>query len=285
MIIKKNIKTRWHRLFGRLLEELLKPTGITVITDFPIMSNPPESDILLIQNNQPDKTGWSKQQLAFLPDGIRDCKARNILIEFKYSESVNQKTLLQALGYDTFYKSAKAPHPDDVQTFIISSKTPNKRFLEQFEYVVEKTQGVYKSTNPMLEKLTLITLNDLENKSCNTFVKCFASRKKEKTAAFEKIQSDSLYSLSTSIQWFVIGLLKNLFNVGGKNMNTASELTPDRVMEMGKKWVESCYKNLSVKERLAGLKPEDILAGFKPEERLAGLKPEDIKKLKAILMK
>jgi hypothetical protein len=42
-----------------------------------------------------------------LPDGIRNSKASHILIEFKYTESFNEKALQQALGYDFFFKRAK----------------------------------------------------------------------------------------------------------------------------------------------------------------------------------
>ncbi len=38
-------KTRWHRLLGTLLEKLLSPVGVTVSTEVPIMSNPPQADI------------------------------------------------------------------------------------------------------------------------------------------------------------------------------------------------------------------------------------------------
>ncbi|RZN13461.1 MAG: hypothetical protein EF812_07610 [Methanosarcinales archaeon] len=92
--MQKSNKTRWHRLFAKLLEELLTPFGITVITEFPVMNDPPEADILILRKNQAE---WSKQQLALLPDGIRESKAGHILIEFKYSESVNKKALSRHL--------------------------------------------------------------------------------------------------------------------------------------------------------------------------------------------
>ena len=54
------------------------------------------------------------------------------------------------------------------------------------------------------------------------------------------------------------------------------ELTPERVMEIGKGFEDAFLACLPIDKRLKGLKPEDILARFKPEERIAGLKPEDI---------
>ena len=54
------------------------------------------------------------------------------------------------------------------------------------------------------------------------------------------------------------------------------ELTPEKVMEIGKGFEDAFLACLPIDKRLKGLKPEDILARFKPEERMAGLKPEDI---------
>ena len=173
------------------------------------------------------------------------------------------------------YKRSQDLQSSMVGTFIISSKTPNKRFLKKFGYAVTKKQGVYKSDNPMLEALTLLSLNELENKPCNTFVKCFASRKKEKKAAFKNIYDAGMSSLNLHLQWFIRGLWGSWFQFGGENMDIEKELTPEIVMGIGKMWGESYLKSLPVKERLAGLKPKERLAGLKPKERLAGLKPEE----------
>ena len=61
----------------------------------------------------------------------------------------------------------------------------------------------------------------------------------------------------------------------GKDM-MEYELTPERVMEIGKGFEDAFLACLPIDKRLKGLKPEDILARFKPEERMVGLKPEDI---------
>ena len=70
----------------------------------------------------------------------------------------------------------------------------------------------------------------------------------------------------------------------GKDM-MEYELTPEKVMEIGKGFEDAFLACLPIDKRLKGLKPEDIFARFKPEdifarfrpeERIAGLKPEDI---------
>jgi hypothetical protein len=55
-----------------------------------------------------------------------------------------------------------------------------------------------------------------------------------------------------------------------------AELTPEKVMALGEKWIQLILKTLPPGERLAGLHPEERLEGLPPEERLAGLKPEEI---------
>ncbi|MBF0226135.1 MAG: hypothetical protein HQK76_11830 [Desulfobacterales bacterium] len=79
-------QTQWHRIFGAMLESLLVPVGIQVFTDFPVMSEPPKADILILRR---DNDHWTEEQKQRLPDGIRQSKASHILIEFKYTESFN----------------------------------------------------------------------------------------------------------------------------------------------------------------------------------------------------
>ena len=54
------------------------------------------------------------------------------------------------------------------------------------------------------------------------------------------------------------------------------ELTPERVMEIGKGFEDAFLAYLPIEKRLQGLKPEDIFARFKPEDILGSLSDEDI---------
>ena len=115
-------KTRWHRLLGKMLEELLTPVGIQVITDFPVMSEAPECDILLLRK---EHKHWTAEQKKRLSDGIRDCNASHILIEFKYTESVNENAMIQALCYDYLYKRIQNIDEHEVRTFLIGTNLPD----------------------------------------------------------------------------------------------------------------------------------------------------------------
>ncbi|WP_349646238.1 hypothetical protein [Candidatus Parabeggiatoa sp. HSG14] len=101
------------------------------------MTEPPEADILLLRRQTAQ---WTAAQRALLPDGIRDSNSSHILIEFKYTQSFNENALQQALGYDFFFKQAKQLPDNDLQTVILSAKTPRTETLELLGYFLVPTR-------------------------------------------------------------------------------------------------------------------------------------------------
>ncbi len=181
-------KTSWHRLLAKLLELLLSPVNIDVHHDMGVMTDPPEVDILLLKRQT---AKWTAAQRALLPDGIRNSKASHILIEFKYTESFNEKALQQALGYDFFFKRAKELSDEKVQTVLLSAKTPWAETLEYLGYSQTEFPGVYRSESPILDQVLLLSLNDLSNESHNAWIKCFASKKKIKEKTLKQLKTSS----------------------------------------------------------------------------------------------
>ena len=110
-------RTRWHRILGTALKEWLTPVGITVHTEVPVMTDPPKLDILLLKNNHEVNIELQRERLA---SGLRDCKAGTLIIEFKYTESVNADTLALTGGYDAFYRRAHKLSRNEIHTFILS---------------------------------------------------------------------------------------------------------------------------------------------------------------------
>ncbi|MGE0086095.1 MAG: hypothetical protein AB7S75_16940 [Desulfococcaceae bacterium] len=265
-------RTRWHILLGKLLQELLEPLGITVYTEFSVMAAAPRADILLIRKKHME---WTPEQLRFLPDGIRDSNAEHILIEFKYTESVTKKAFRQILGYETFYTDSHNLADREVQSFVISSKTPGETVLKDMGYFPSEKTGVYRHDFWMLEKIPLICLNELTDEPHNAFVKCFASQRKEKIAAVSALRRLGLGTLRLQVQWFLEGLLRYWFSEKGEYMETM-ELTPEKVTEMGKMWADLILSGLSTDDILTRYSPDDILSRYKPEERLKGLGPEEV---------
>lgn len=265
-------KTRWHRLLGTLLEQLLTPVGISVQCDVKLMSNPPEADILLLRRQTPH---WTKEQLALLADGIRDSDASDILLEFKYTESVNDAAMQQTLAYDFFYKRANKLAQKQVQSFLLSAKTPNRAFLERFGYHQGQHRGVYISTMPLEEHVILIVLNELSDEAHNVWLKCFASRRLEKQKAFEAMNAAGLSFISERLEFLLSGLWNLWFSDKGE-FEMSAELTSEKVMEMGRFWGKSCLPFLDAKERLEGLDEKEILSVVNHQKLLAELSVAEI---------
>ena len=285
-------KIRWHRLFAEMLKELLAPLNITVIPDAPIMTDSPKADVLLIRRETPQ---WTDMQLMSLPDGIRDSQADHILIEFKFTESVNQKVLNQALAYDTFFKRTQSLKDKQIQTVILSSKTPAEATLKKFGYTKAVKPGVYHSNAIMLEDLHIIVINDLSDADYNDFVKCFASRKNIRWNAFKRIMHPNRQKLSNALFYIINSIVKLMNRKNQEVLIMNNEITSKQIVEVGKNMyyniilnedgpdyflekfgIEQILSKLKPEERLSGLKPEERLSGLKPEERLSGLTSKEI---------
>lgn len=194
-------KTNWHRLFERINEEALIDVGLAVYCEFNLMSEPLRADILL-RRAEPE---WTEEQKARLPDGIRQSTANHLLWCFKKSESFNEKSLFQALCYDSTYKRIQRLSREKVQTVLLVSKTPRKATLAEFEYEATEHAGVYKSHNRAFRYVTLLVLNDLSDEPHNMFVKCFASRAKERQKAFKAFSQFDTTTFSRKLRWFMLG--------------------------------------------------------------------------------
>ncbi|MDM8520189.1 hypothetical protein QUF64_09085 [Anaerolineales bacterium HSG6] len=126
----------------------------------------------------------------------------------------------------------------------------------------------------MVNRVGLLILNQLANQPHNAYVKCFASRKKAKQAAFQLLDEVDEVELSNKLWWFVSGLGQLVLPQQEESMPKL-EITPEDVMKLGKDIGETLLLTMPLELRLKGLKPEEQLHGLKPEERLHGLKPEE----------
>ncbi len=264
--------TPWHEIVARLFQELLKRTNVTIQTNLRIMAGSPIADIVLIRRND---HRWTPGQRAFLPDGIRDASADHVLIEFKFTESLSRETLYQGTSYRYLYLQAQHLKPSRLLTVILSSKTPSSRFLSRFGYAESATSGVWRSENPMLDIVPILLLNQLSDARHNLFVKCFASRKAIREGALNTLLNSDLSRIDPAVEHILYGLLNIYIARQGGIPMQYPEITPEKVMEIGKHFQDSILANAPVEQRLKGLKPEERIAGLKPEERLAGLKPEE----------
>ena len=271
-------KIRWHTLFGTLLEHLLTPVGVKVLIEAAVMSQSPRTDILLLRR---ETAQWTDEQKARLPDGVRDTDAEHVLLEFKYSESLTTDTMQQLLGYELFYRRAQNLSVDAVQGFLLSAKTPQSDTLAQFGYAETMQYGVYRSELPLINKVPLLVLNQLDNTPHNIWIRCFSSRQAEKQRAFQMIQN-VMEHLDVKLCWYLGGLSKLLSQRGIDAMD--KDISPEEIMETGRRLYEmgmlmvppsEFIKHLDLKTVLQHFKHEDIVENLEPEVRLKGLDAEE----------
>jgi len=245
----KSPNTRWHIIFGRVLQELLTPLNIDVFLELPVMTTSPRVDVLLIR-----KIGnkWTKQQKEYLPDGVRQSKAKQILIEFKYSQSFSTSALIQTLSYDLYYKNTKKEklETNKIQTFLVLSKTPSQKHLKRTGYKMTGKKGVYKSKHEGWRFITLISLNELSDEKYNAFIKCFASKNKEKKIAFDRLKKIGLTNFTLKLQWLFNGLIQLLLTHFKGDRKMQIDLTPEQVMEIGKFWGDAFLSSLSNEKKM-----------------------------------
>jgi len=165
---EKPTKTQWHLILGTMLKYLLTPVGIIVELEAEVMSEPPRADMLLLRR---DTGHWTPEQFALLPDGIRDATASYIVLEFKYTESINVDALLQIANNQRLYlQSHDDIQASDLQSFLISSKHPQQENLKRFGFQ-EVQAGMYRSSNCLIESITLLSLNMLPNTANNAWLR------------------------------------------------------------------------------------------------------------------
>ena len=201
------------------------------------------------------------------------------MLEFKYTESVNENALAQAVAYDYFYRQAQRLPEEHVLTVVLSARTPQKARLAEWGYR-ERQDGVYRSPLPLLRRVWLLVLNDLPPHPHNAFVKLFASREQEREAAIAALDAPTITE-SAPLYAYMMGLQRTLDVKGESDM--AELLTPDKILEIGEEIRQRVLETATPEEKLAGLDPQERLAGLEPQERLAGLSDAERKLLFRLL--
>ena len=181
------MRIHWHQFLGKDFDLVFTPLGLEILLERLALSEPPRIDIVILRRHTPE---WTAEQFALLPDGIRQSKASHILIEHKQTESINLQVFKQALIYDELYPQGHGVKPSEVQTFILSARTPSPKTLQECGFVAGELAGVYTSNNLYAARLTLISLNELQPTLNNAFVQCFATRRRVRDAAANQVRAE-----------------------------------------------------------------------------------------------
>ena len=262
-------RVQYHQLLGSGMQLNLTAVQVLVTTESSILSESPRVDILLLRR---EGEAWNEAQRARLPDGVRDSAAAHVLVEFKYTESVTEDGILQAAAYDLFYRQVQRLSKEQTLPVVLSAKTPQKSRLAKWGYQ-EVQKGVFRTTIPFVGRVMLLALNRLPARTNNAFVKLFASREQERDAGFASLEK-SVLAESSDMHAYVLGLRQTLNVKGGSTM--AEVLTPEKVLEYGRRIRQLVFETGTLEERLAGLSTDEILAGLRTDEILAQLSPEEI---------
>jgi len=286
-------KIYWHDWLGEMFKVLLIPTGLDVQTKYTLLNKLPEADLVIVRKET--KT-WTKDQLEFLPDGIRHTNAKHVLIELKFTESIDDDALLQIGGYRRFYRNTENKKrekeskkkeknkkeekikPKDLQTFLICSQTPRKTTLQKYGYEPGDFEGVYTSHYPLCELFPLISLNDLSDEPHNVMFKLFASKKKEHIKAQKKIKSEEIKEKLTSE---TVSFITNLFNVLLTNKEGSEEmdylnLTPKEKENLMTGWVDNVVASFGANLILKRIPKEEVFANYSQEDVFSNYSMEDI---------
>lgn len=240
---------KWHRFLAKGFELSVGQKGVLVFAEVEVTQNPPKVDVLLLRR---DSDEWTPEQLALLPDGIRDCNASHILIEFKYTESLTVDAIRQGVGYEYFYRMANELEPDAVKLFLLCAKTPSAEHLQTFGYIPSALAGVYINQHAPINHIPLLVLNELSDAPHNAFVKAFASRPAQKAKALATIRQRT--DLSEELLTY-FDVLRTLWSLPeGATMNEL--LTPERVLEIGREWKRILIQHTSPEELNEMLSPE-----------------------------
>ena len=243
-------RVQYHQLLGSGMRLSLAAVQVNVSTESSILSESPRVDILLLRR---EGRAWTAAQQARLPDGIRDSSAAHILVEFKYTESVTEDAILRAAAYDLFYRQVQKLSRGQTLPVVLSAKTPQRSRLAKWGYE-ESERGVFRTSLPFVGRVMLLALNRLPAHSNNAIVKLFASRKQERDAGLASLDRN-IFAESTKLHAYVLGLSQTLSVKGELNM--AEVLTPEKVLEYGKRIRELVFETGTLEERLAGLSSKE----------------------------
>lgn len=264
-----------HVFLATILESLLAPLGVDILSEVNVMGAPPKADVLILRRHG---ASWNAAQKAWLPDGIRQTSASRVLIELKATQSLNRKTLAQTVSYDHHYQQSQSISARGLHTVLVLARTPHKTTLKNYLFHPTRLNGVYVSTYPLCRPIRIIVLNKLANTAYNACFKLFASRLENRRLAAQVLYQQVWQTLPQKLQYILITLFELWYQKEKGEYHMEFAFTPELMERAGKQIFDSYVASLPIKERIAGVPPEELLNQFDPETRLKGLDTETILK-------
>jgi len=133
-----------------------------------------------------EKDDWSPEQKQLLPDGIRDFHKTNTTLDFRHDEPITDSTLAGTVGTSYFFSKHYGYDSHDILDCLI---TPYD--IPEF-FVFQTSTGVYRSESPLLERVRLISLEQLPNTPWNASLKYFSADPEERELAISNLRAMGL---------------------------------------------------------------------------------------------
>ncbi len=95
---------------------------------------------------------WTAELRAQLPDGLRWCKAKRIVLNFNYAEKNEVAALNQVLIHRLFYRKWERLTEEEVGAFLICLQKPDPHMLSELRFTASSAAGVYCSATGLPEE-------------------------------------------------------------------------------------------------------------------------------------
>ncbi|MDM8516846.1 hypothetical protein QUF76_11655 [Desulfobacterales bacterium HSG16] len=200
----------------------------------------------------------------------------------------------------------------EVQSFLVSSKTPAKKTLSRYGYTLTSHDGIFESRQEFSDLITVVSLNDLADARHNAFAGLFGSKKKAKLRALDRLGAmtpDMMAHLPEKLMRFIGRIAEFLMRKGDNNMEKLTSEEKKTVANILDHWIvpnlplgellsrysddevlsrysqekvlsrysqEEVLSRYSQEEVLSRYSQEEVLSRYDANDRLKGLKPEDI---------
>lgn len=246
----------WHRLFGLMLSAHLEGSPFTVETEVDLSKRRQLLDVVVVRRGPGVLT-------MPMPDGLDDFVEHNLLTFKSFHEPLDDWALKELTGHYVNYRKGVSERDallseDLFRLYAVCARTP--RDLMGAIAVETVRPGVYHCRRGT-DTIRIIVAAELPFADRNAMLLLFS-------AANDRIEyGRQHYELRSQTVSTVVHRLFENYAAEGVSM-------PYTIDDLKKEIVEE----LSVEERLRGLRPQQRLQGLKLEERLQGLKPEEVLK-------
>ncbi len=278
----------WHRLFGRILEDLYTGTSYRVEVEKDLSIKQQFLDVAVIEM---EERGPGFVGLEDPPDGLDDLGRHNLITFKSFQDTLTPWSMDELLGHFVNYRKQCSPDKEKLAPLsafrLIAVTARYPRALASEAKFAERCAGVY-TMKWGSQDVRVVVLGQVAMVPRNAVWGLFSGKP-------ERVLKGELdYRWKRADTSTVVQLLYRTYRARGVTMPyTAEDFRRDLLDEvvkmypldevMSKYRPEERLKGLRPEERLKGLRPEERLKGLRPEERLKGLTPEQLQELRRLL--